>query len=153
MRNGNWDQPKSLAQIKKERGQICSVPGCGKPLTHMKGPGSGVLCREHQLGQREYGGMGRVDRLHTFHRKDYCEECGYNPADETERKYPGLRERDPMLFSRLVRNKLIGDHQNRKSDGGEDTAENIKTLCLNCNADKTILNEDYKPGRLTKPAE
>ena len=52
MRDMIWDQPKSIGQMKKELGKVCSVPGCGKPLTHMQGPGSGVLCRDHQLQQR-----------------------------------------------------------------------------------------------------
>lgn len=139
-----WDQPKSLSQLKKDQGRICSIPGCGKPVTHMQGPGSSSLCRDHQLQQRDYGGMGRLDRPHTFHRKQCCEECGYSPFEDP--KYEQYKESNPELYNRLCRTQLIGDHQHRQADGGDHTAENIKTLCLRCNADKTILNEDYRRG-------
>ena len=141
-----WDIPKSQSQLKKELGKPCSIPGCTNPLTHMEGPGSGVLCRDHQLKQREYGGMGRVDRPHTFHRKFVCDECSKDVSIEVDKKHPGLRESDPMLFNRLCRNRVIGDHIVRRSDGGQDTEDNIQTLCLDCNSDKTILNEDYRAG-------
>jgi len=142
-----WDKKKPISQIRKDLGKTCAVPGCSNPLTIMQGPGSGVLCRDHQLGQREYGGMGRIDRPHTFQRKMQCEECGYNPFEDCSNKHYHLKETDPDLWHRLCRNKLIGDHQERKADGGDDSAANIKTLCLNCNSDKTIICEDYRPGR------
>lgn len=143
MRQFVFDKPKSLAQIRKEIGKTCSIPGCGKPLTNMEGPGANTLCREHQLAQIDYGGMGRPDRPHTFHRKTYCEECGYSPFEDP--KYEKYKD-NPELFNRLCRSQLIGDHQHRQADGGGDHEENIKTLCLRCNSDKTIINEDYKRG-------
>lgn len=143
MRNLREDLPKSLSQIKKEQGKQCSIDGCSKPLTTMQGPGSGSLCREHQLKQIEYGGPGRSDRPHTFHRKQFCEVCGYNPYQDP--KYQSYKESDPDLFNRLCRAQLIGDHSViRKVDGGTDTEDNIKTLCLSCDRDKTIVNEDYR---------
>ena len=145
MREFVFDKPKSLAQARKELDKTCSVPGCGKPLTNMLGPGSDSLCREHQLGLKEYGGMGRMDRPHTFHRKMYCEECSYSPFDDP--KYSVYKQSNPDLFNRLCRNQLIGDHQHRQADGGSDEESNIRTLCLRCNSDKTILNEDYKRGK------
>ena len=39
---------------------------------------------------------------------------------------------------------IIGDHIVRKVDGGPDTEENIQSLCLDCNSDKTILAEDWR---------
>lgn len=146
MRDMQWDQPKPLSQIKKELGRVCSVEGCGQPLTHMQGPGSESLCREHQLLQVEYGGVGKIDRPHTFHRKWVCDDCGKDVSVEVDNKFPGLKDKDPETYNRLCRNRIIGDHIIRRADGGRDTAENIQTLCLDCNSDKTILNEDYKKG-------
>jgi hypothetical protein len=141
-----WDQTKSLAQMKKEQGKTCNVPSCGKPLTHMQGPGSEVLCREHQLKLVEYGGAGKINRLHTLHRKWVCDDCGVDVSEQVRLKYPTLE--DPILFNRLCRNRVIGDHQIRQADGGDDSEGNIRSLCLNCNSDKTILNEDYKKSKI-----
>ncbi len=144
MRKMIWDQQKTITQLRRDQGKTCTIPGCNSPVTHMQGPGSSTLCREHQLKLADYeGGMGRMDRPHTFHRKHFCEECGYNPFEDP--KYEKYKD-NPALFNRLCRNQIIGDHQHRRSDGGEDTEENIKSLCLRCNADKTILNEDYRKG-------
>jgi hypothetical protein len=140
MRELKWDQPKSLSQLKKEQGKVCSVPGCGKPLTHMQGPGSGVLCRDHQVQQREYGGLGRYDRPHTFHRKWVCDECGTNVLED-----PRLADiEDEIVKRRVARILMHGDHQERQADGGDDTAVNIRSLCYVCHAKKTVLNEDYR---------
>jgi hypothetical protein len=140
MRELKWDQPKSLSQLKKEQGKVCSVPGCGKPLTHMQGPGSGVLCRDHQIQQREYGGLGRYDRPHTFHRKWVCDECGTNVLED-----PRLADiEDEIVKRRVARILMHGDHQERQADGGDDTAANIRSLCYVCHAKKTVLNEDYR---------
>jgi 5-methylcytosine-specific restriction endonuclease McrA len=140
MRELKWDQPKSLSQLKKEQGKVCSVPGCGKPLTHMQGPGSGVLCRDHQVQQRDYGGLGRYDRPHTFHRKWVCDECGTNVLED-----PRLADiEDEIVKRRVARILMHGDHQERQADGGDDTAANIRSLCYVCHAKKTVLNEDYR---------
>jgi len=146
MREMKWDKPKSMSQLKKDLGKCCTIDGCGKPLTQMEGPGSSILCREHQLNQRDYGGTGRIDRPHTFHRTFVCDECGKDVAAEVTKKYPELLAIDPKKFNRLCRNRVIGDHIIRRSDGGDDSANNIQTLCLDCNSDKTILNEDYRKG-------
>jgi hypothetical protein len=140
MRESKWDQPKTMGQVIKEQGKTCSIPGCGQPLTHMLGPGSESLCRDHQLEQREYGGMGRMDRPHTFHRKWVCEDCGYNPLED-----PRLADiEDEMVRRRVGRILIHGDHQHRQADGGDDTAENIRSVCYVCHAKKTILSEDYR---------
>jgi 5-methylcytosine-specific restriction endonuclease McrA len=73
-----------------------------------------------------------------------CDECGKDVREEVSKKYPHIKQEDPALFTRLCRNRIIGDHIIRKADGGADTAENIQTLCLDCNSDKTILNEDWR---------
>jgi hypothetical protein len=132
---------KSPSQLDKDLGKICTIPGCNKPLTHMEGPGSGVLCRTHQTNLREYGGMGRIDRPHTFHRSWVCSECGYDSLAD-----PRLADiEDEMIKRRVARVLMHGDHHGeRKADGGDDSAENVKCLCFVCHAKKTILNEDYK---------
>jgi hypothetical protein len=140
MRNLKWDQPKGLSQLKKEQGKICSVPGCNNTLTHMQGPGSGVLCRDHQVEQREYGGLGRYDRPHTFHRKWFCDDCGTNVLED-----PRLADvEDEMIKRRIARILMHGDHQQRHADGGDDTKENVRSRCYVCHAKKTVLHEDYK---------
>lgn len=148
MLDKRWDKQKSWRIIQEEtsRGATCCVPGCNNPLTIFKGLGQDVFCRKHQLSQKEYGGMGSGrNALHTYHREIYCEECNYCPAEDP--KYEKYKS-DPDLFNRLCRSQLVADHHNtREADGGENTKENIKTLCLACNADKTILNKDYLPGK------
>jgi hypothetical protein len=141
MRNKIYDKMKSPSQLTTDLGKACCIPGCNNTLTHMEGPGSEVLCREHQLKQREYGGMGRIDRPHTFHRDWICSECGYNVLED-----PRLADiEDEMTKRRVGRVLMHGDHHGeRRADGGDDSAENIKCLCVVCHAKKTILNEDYK---------
>lgn len=140
------DKKKSASIIKHQidKNLICSLDGCSKPLSVYDGPGSDSLCRSHQLKQREYNGLGRLDRPHTFHRKWVCDMCGIDIAERVRTKYPTLEETSPELFNRLCRNQIIGDHIVRKADGGADTEENIQSLCLLCNSDKTILSEDYR---------
>lgn len=141
------DQLKSHAQIRKEFGKTCEIPGCGNPLTMMQGPGSGTLCREHQLNLREYGGMGRIDRKHTFHREWVCDECGYNPLED-----PRLADiEDLEVKKRVGRVVMHSDHNVKsKSEGGDDSKENCRNLCVICHAKKTILNKDYLKGKSTK---
>ena len=138
IRNPKYDLPKTTAQLKKDKDATCIV--CGEAVSHYQGPGSGVLCREHQIEQREYGGMGRIDRPHTFHRKWTCDCCGRNVLEE-----PQLQDvENEFLKRRIARVLMHGDHHHeRKSEGGSDGAENVKSLCYVCHAKKTILNEDF----------
>jgi hypothetical protein len=143
MREMQWDQPKPFSQVKKELGKVCSIPGCGKPLTTMLGPGSESLCRDHQLNLVEYGGVGKIDRPHSFHRKWECDECGMNVLE-----LPQLQDvEDKEKKRQIARYLMHGDHQERQSDGGGHHAENIRSLCVICHAKKTMLNEDYRKGR------
>ena len=135
--------PRKLKQ-QIEAGVSCTVEGCNMPLTQKTGPGQDILCRKHQKNLREFGGTGRLDRPHTHHRKWTCDECGKNVQEEVRKKFPLIEEEDPALFSRMCRNRIIGDHIVRKVDGGPDTEENIQSLCLDCNSDKTILAEDWR---------
>jgi len=140
------DNKKSTAIIKYQikNKLTCSLDGCDKPLSIYEGPGSDSLCRAHQLKQKEYNGLGRLDRPHTFHRKYVCDMCGIDVAERVRNKYPTLEETSPELFNRLCRNQIIGDHIIRRADGGSDTEDNIQSLCLLCNSDKTILSEDWR---------
>ena len=143
MRDPNFDKPKSLAQMRKDLGKVCKA--CGEPVSGFEGPGSDVLCRKHQIEQRQYGGMGRIDRPHTFHRSWICTECGYDSLSD-----PRLADvTDEMTKRRIARVIMHGDHHgDRKADGGSDFAENVKCLCFVCHAKKTILNEDYKQKKV-----
>jgi hypothetical protein len=137
---------KSRDQLKKEYGMVCAIEGCGKPLTSMRGPGSRKYCVDHQQQDHRLGGLGNSARPHTFHRTWICDECGTDIGAAIRAKYPGLEETDPDMFLRLVRNRIIGDHQIRKADGGGDSKENVRSLCIVCNADKTILSDDCRKG-------
>lgn len=144
MRNPQHDRPKTPAMIKRDHRNICKIDGCGNAVTHMQGPGERVLCRVHQEKQREYGGLGRIDRPWTFHRGWECDECKRNMLEEVKKKYPDLEKEDEEKFYRVARNRIVGDHQHRQAHGGDHSEENIRSLCIECNADKTILNEDYR---------
>lgn len=148
LRDPDKDKRKSFGVLKEQaRLQLkCCMDGCNNELSMFEGPGSDVLCREHQLKLVEYGGAGKIDRLHTLHRKWVCDDCGVDVSEQVRAKYPALEKENPVLFNRLCRNRIIGDHQIRRADGGNDSEENIRSLCLNCNSDKTILSEDWRKG-------
>ncbi len=133
---------KRVADILRESadGNTCCV--CGASVTVFTGTGSQVLCEEHQDNLYVNGGTGRMDRPHTFHRKTCCDWCGYDPL-----KNPALAGiTDPEELTRVRNASLVGDHIIRRSDGGDDSEQNIQTLCRNCDAIKTMLNKDYLPG-------
>lgn len=135
------DVKKSPAIIKKQISKklVCCVDGCGQPISQWTGPGSDVLCRHHQTEQREYGGMGRYDRPHTFHRSWVCIDCGYNSLED-----PRLADvTDEVVKRRIARVLMHGDHQDLASQGGDNSSANVRGVCYVCHAKKTILNEDY----------
>ena len=70
------DKRKTSSKINKQLIEGISCIICSKPISKMTGPGSDKLCRLCQIQQREYGGYGRIDRPHTFHRSDVCSCCG-----------------------------------------------------------------------------
>jgi len=147
------DLRKSLSQIKEQRTneKVCILEGCDNPITTFKGPGDKHLCREHQIQQREYGGMGRVDRPHSFAREWCCNWCGYTPKDD-----PWFDEQvwdDELHKIRAMRSTLIGDHTERKVEGGSDSKDNVQTLCRVCDAKKTVLNKDYQKMSVTISTE
>ena len=154
LRDPSKDKLKGAHVLREQVGRMgsCSMPGSGQPLSMFEGPGSDILCRAHCLKLVEYGGPGRTDRLHTLHRKWTCDDCGTDVSDEVRARYPTYESDNPVLFNRLCRNRIIGDHQVRQADGGNDSEANIRSLCLNCNSDKTIINEDWRRGSLADPA-
>jgi hypothetical protein len=140
------DTVKSRSHLRKTVGKICNVPGCNNPLTIFNGPGSDTLCREHQLNLVEYGGLGKPARPHTFHRDWVCIECNTNVLED-----PRLADvADEAIKRRIARSLMHGDHNiKRKADGGDDTAENVKSLCFVCHAKKSTLEEDWqKPNKV-----
>ena len=131
------DKPKSIWTKKgAERG--CSV--CGKPLSHMKGQGSNTLCRQCQLFQIGYeGGMGRIDRPHTFHRSWICGKCGWDAWNDP--RYAHLTDEQKSTAIRIV---MHGHHAvTRQADGGDHSAENVVGECIICHSIDTTLNKDH----------
>lgn len=139
MKNRKWDKPKSLYQLGKTLDKVCKVEGCTDPITQMSGVGSEVLCRKHQLLEISYGGTGKINRPHTFHRGWVCENCHYNPFEDKR----VLAVEDEKQRHRIARIVLHGDHKVRKADGGDNSPTNITTLCTVCHAVKSVVNDDY----------
>jgi hypothetical protein len=146
LRDPNKDPLKSgsvlTSQVRNDI--VCKLEDCNEPLSIYEGPGSNCLCRTHQLECVEYGGMGKVERPHTFYRNWKCQDCGYDPREDPNI----LSIDDPFDQLRVMRGVMHGDHIVRKSDGGKDTAENINSLCCRCHMIKTYKEKDYQKGRL-----
>ena len=139
----NWaDLPKKSPKKLREQieqGLTCTVEGCNDPLTQKTGPGSDKFCKKHQKRLREVGGMARGDRLHTMERGEYCEICGYTPAEDPE--IIEAAEGDPIELNRHARsqldvNHIDGDHENNDPD-------NLQTVCLKHHRIITIKNKHY----------
>jgi hypothetical protein len=145
-RDPSKDKLKSSAVLKEQyrRAPTCMLEDCCNPLSVYDGPGSNILCREHQLECVEYeNGMGKPERPHTFYRGWECNTCGYDP-----RKDPAILEiEDPYHQLRVARGVMHGDHIVLKSKGGKDTADNINTLCCRCHMIKTYKEQDYLGNR------
>lgn len=148
MRDPENDTRKSATAIRcqLEENIKCSVPGCDSPLTMFRGPNEGKLCREHQIIQREYGGLARIDRMYTFWKEWACNCCGYDPRNDPWFDNPPEPWDNEEHKLRAMRAMLVCDHIIRRSDGGTDTRENTQTFCQNCNAKKTINGKDYHRG-------
>jgi hypothetical protein len=141
------DKKKSQSIIKRQvrNRLICCLEDCDSLLTIYEGPGSNSLCRKHQLDQIEYNGYGRYDRPHTFYRSDVCDCCGQNINDDPR------WEKAQTFFSKILteeqkhevkRRYNHGDHDYRKADGGNDSAENTNAFCSFCHWVKTVINND-----------
>ena len=139
MRDMKEDVLKSESRIVSSEGKVCKVEGCLEHITNYRGPGANSVCRHHQTNLREYGGMGRLDRLWTFHRKWICSCCNTNILDD-----PRLADIDDEMIKRRVGRVLMhADHTERRADGGSHHQDNVKSLCTICHAKKTILQKDY----------
>jgi 5-methylcytosine-specific restriction endonuclease McrA len=139
------DKRKSAAKLKEQYDKklTCIIDGCNHAISKHDGPGSGKLCREHQLQQREYGGPGRVDRPWTFSRDWTCTWCGYNPKEDPWFENPPIPFENEVHKNQVMRSTLIADHLVRKVDGGGHGKDNVQTLCQTCNSKKTALFKDF----------
>jgi 5-methylcytosine-specific restriction endonuclease McrA len=72
-----------------------------------------------------------------------CEECNYDPREDAQIQ----SIEDEFHKLRVMRGVIHGDHQIRKSDGGSDAADNIRTLCCRCHMIKTYKEKDYLAGK------
>ena len=139
IRDFNKDKPKSQHIIKEQLDKKCMLEDCDNTVSIYEGPGSNVLCREHQLECVEYGGMGKPERPWTFYRTMECAKCGYNPTED-----PQFDEiEDEFHRLRVMRAIMHGDHIHLKSQGGANTKDNIQTLCVKCHMIKTYKDKDY----------
>ena len=116
--------------------KTCSLDGCNHHLTLYKGPGSRVLCREHQVMLREYGGFARLDRPWTFWKNDHCEECGHHPVDN-----PIIMAMPEDVKHTIARMLLHVDHLD--GDTNNNHPSNLHTKCAECHSIKTFINADY----------
>jgi hypothetical protein len=154
LREASKDKLKSQATLKEQYKRMCKcqLQDCNNDLTIFDGPGSDSLCREHQLQCVEYGGYGKLERPHTFHRSDVCSCCGQDinddPRWEKAQQFFGviLNEDEKHEIKRRYNH---GDHNGvRKSDGGDDSAENISPMCSFCHWVKTVIKNDGRKGNL-----
>jgi hypothetical protein len=142
------DKRKPFSQLLAEEGMLCTIPDCGRPLTTMRGKGSSKYCIEHQLYGTSYGGAGVDGRPHTYQREWVCVCCGKDVQETLRKIRPNLEKDDPAKFNQISRGLVVGDHIIRKSDGGDDSKENIQSLCLDCDRIKTYESEDYLIGSI-----
>ena len=84
IRDPKKDKLKSNSVLKEQLNKKCMLEDCDNTISIYDGPGSSVLCREHQLECVEYGGMGKPERPWTFYRTMECAKCGYNPTDDPQ---------------------------------------------------------------------
>ena len=68
IRDPKKDKLKSNHILKEQLNKKCMLEDCDNTVSIYEGPGSNVLCREHQLECVEYGGMGKPERPWTFYR-------------------------------------------------------------------------------------
>ena len=112
----------------------CKSPGCDNHITLWKGVGDTKFCITCQLNLKEYGGLATAKKIYSQIKVDYCERCGFRPADDPDvAKY---KDTDPKKYWDIIRSALSIDHK----DGYHmnDSRENIWCICHNCHNMKTI---------------
>jgi 5-methylcytosine-specific restriction endonuclease McrA len=135
---------KTISEIMAASGN-CKIPGCGRPITVLTGTCSESLCDFHLEKDHSRGGMGRLNKPYTYHREFVCDHCGFD-----FRQHPIIKNiQDKKLQNRVLRSCIVADHMTRRVDGGDDSKENIQSLCRVCDAIKTTLDEDYRAGTRT----
>lgn len=141
MRDRKEDDLKPLSELRRieKAAKKCTISGCTNPLTRYTGPGSDSCCRDHQLFMVEYGGMGKLERPHTFHRDWVCIDCGMDIRDEP--RFADMTDPEEKFIA--MRMAMHGDHITQKAAGGGDERENIGSRCILCHIKKTVLNKDY----------
>ena len=145
-RDPDKDGFKSLTLLREEfdAKKTCELDGCCNPLTNRLGPNWKHLCREHQLEQTQYGGMGTFARPWTFFRGWVCSCCGYDPR--TDKRFDNVEFDSTMHKLRTMRSMIVGAHIIRRADGGRDTADNVRGLCKLCDSFLTGLHNDHLAG-------
>jgi len=146
LRLPSQDKQKSLSKIQEDynNNRMCVAGDCKNRVSTFTGPGSNKLCREHQLFQTVYGGLGYADRPWTFSREWSCSWCGYNPKEDPWFKNPPVPWQSEAHLHTAMTSTLVGDHsQDLKSNGGSHGKDNVKTLCQLCNAKKSALYKDF----------
>ena len=156
-RDPNKDKLKSPSVLKEQIKVNLTgcIDGCNELVSVFDGPGSDKLCRPHQLQTVEYGGYGKLERPHTFHRSDVCSCCGHDINDDSRwekaQTFFGVFLTETQKHE-IKRRYNHGDHNGtRKSDGGDDSAENIAAMCSFCHWVKTVIFDDGKKGSLKGP--
>lgn len=143
VRTVEQDLRKHKREIKRiiEHTVLCDVPGCKEMLTFYRGPYSDTKCRDHQIQGIEYGGNAYADREYTYHKKDHCEECGYNPYEDSVRfnisKFENKHDMKRCQNKLLTVDHKDGNHNNNSPD-------NCQTLCHHCHVVKTHTNKDWQ---------
>jgi 5-methylcytosine-specific restriction endonuclease McrA len=140
LKDPNKDNLKTELMITRQHEKICKIPNCEGTITIFEGPGSEVLCRDHQLQCKEYGGFGNPAEPHTFFRDWICSNplCNYDP-----RKDPAFDELEEPLKSTAMKYQMHGDHIVPRALGGTDAKENIQVLCKKCHDIKSFKNGDF----------
>ena len=106
----------------------CSV--CGTSVRVRKSYAKKPNQKQHYRCYRKYlVTKTSIERPWDFHRKDYCERCGFLPENSCQ----------------LTVDHIDGNRYNNQ-------ISNYQTLCHNCHALKTLLNKDYF-NRYSSPIE
>ena len=122
----------------------CKIAGCDNHKTIYLGLRKNDLCEHHQRMLREYGGWARYDRPWSFHKKDYCEDCGHQPKNN-----PLIAHEDEHTKNILGRMMLDVDHidmyKGDRYDPGSpmNHPDNLRTRCKECHKIKTLYEGDH----------